>query len=106
MTAAWPGLRLGNRLSEGHRNEVWAGSIDGQRVVVRRSRRPLASLVWELQLLTKLASVAFRVPRPIPTAAGDLHSEQVVVQEWVDGHAPSTNADWQLVARYLQQLHA
>jgi Ser/Thr protein kinase RdoA (MazF antagonist) len=103
---AWPGLVLGERLSEGHRNEVSSGSMNGERVAVRRSKRSRESLQWELDLLDELADRGFHIARPIVTSGGDRQCDGWVVQHWVDGRPPSNSDDWRLVADELRRLHA
>lgn len=102
----WPGLLLHHRIEEGNRNGVWAGSLHGQPVSVRRSRRSPASLAWELDLLPVLDSRGFHVPLPIATANGHWSHAGVVVQRWMDGRPPTSAQDWNLVATELQRLHA
>lgn len=101
----WPGLTLEQPVEEGNRNEVWRGELDGVAVAVRRSRRAPSSLDWELELLTELGHRGFQVPLPVPSAAGALSHEGVVVQQWIDGRPPSTDSDWRAVADELQRLH-
>ncbi len=103
---AWPGLELVALIGDGNRNEVWAATLDGQPVVVRRSRRSPASLAWELELLRKLTDRGFTVPVPVSTATGSYSHEGVVVQYWIDGVPPSSEQEWRLVAAELQRLHA
>lgn len=102
----WPGLRLDRRIEEGNRNEVWTGSLNGHQVAVRRSRRSPESLRWELGLLRTLSTRGFDVPEPMPTSNGSLSHDGVVVQRWLDGRPPVSDADWQLVAAELARLHA
>jgi Ser/Thr protein kinase RdoA (MazF antagonist) len=103
--AAWPGLRLAARVLEGNRNEVWRGSIDGRAVSIRQSRRTEPSLDWELDLIAHLDSLGFTVPTVVAAGDGSRHVGRVVVQRWLDGHAPVSTNDWHLVAVTLQQLH-
>jgi hypothetical protein len=86
--AAWPGLRLAARVLEGNRNEVWRGSIDGRAVSIRQSRRTEPSLDWELDLIAHLDSLGFTVPTVVAAGDGSRHVGRVVVQRWLDGHAP------------------
>ena len=104
--SGWPALRLVEEIREGNRNVVWRGDLNGSAVSVRQSRRAPASLVWELGLIEHLYSLGFDVPRPIPTADGALHHRGVVVQAWLPGCAPASEADWKLVAAALGRLHA
>lgn len=103
--AAWSGLRLLDRIEEGNRNEVWRGELDGAPVAVRQSRRTTASLDWELDLITALADHGFTVPTVIESDDGRRHVNGRVVQRWIDGRAPASDADWTAVAETLQRLH-
>lgn len=104
--AAWPNLTLVEQILEGNRNTVWKGDLAGRPVAVRRSKRPEASLNWELDLVVHLDSLGFRVPTPVSTLQGALHENGVVVQRWLEGEPPTTPSDWDLVARELRRLHA
>lgn len=104
-THAWPGLRLVELVAEGRRNAVWRGGLDGRAVAVRRSRRSPSSLRWELDLLRFLAERGVRVPAVVPTEAGEWSAGGVVVQEWLDGRPPSSDADRLAVAATLRRLH-
>ncbi|MEM9203443.1 MAG: phosphotransferase [Actinomycetota bacterium] len=101
----WPGLELGDPLGGGSRSEVWAGLHNGQRAVVRQSRRSAASLEWELDLMDTLAAHGFVVPAAIPTDDGRRSVDGLVVQTWIDGRPPISDDDWRLVATELQRLH-
>jgi Ser/Thr protein kinase RdoA (MazF antagonist) len=103
---AWPGLELVNPAIGGHRNEVWFGHFRDRPVSVRQSCRSEASLAWELQLLCTLIKRGFLVPAPVACETGSLSSEGVVVQDWIDGHEPSSDDEWGLVADELMHLHA
>ena len=102
---AWPAVTVDQRIAVGHRSDVWSGTASGSPVVIRRSRRPPASLEWELALLAALDAEGFDVPVPLPTQRGRQHAGGVVVQPWIDGRQPCTTKDWELVARELQRLH-
>ena len=104
--SSWSNLQLGPPVSEGHRNDVWTATLNGQKVVVRRSRRSLASLEWELDLLQTLHHEGFRVAPPIHNDRGERHHEGVVVQPWLDGRPPTTEDDWRTVAATLRRLHS
>lgn len=110
----WPGLELGPPVDGGTRSRVWRGRlVEGaggragseRAVAVRRSRRSGPSLAWELDLLTRLDAAGFLVPTPIPAADGRPHVDGVVVQRWIDGHPPTSDADWERVATELRRLH-
>jgi Ser/Thr protein kinase RdoA (MazF antagonist) len=103
---AWPGLQLVNPAIGGHRNEVWFGHFRDRPVSVRQSCRSEASLAWELQLLCTLSNHGFLVPAPIAFDIGTVSHDGVVVQEWIDGHEPSSDDEWSLVATELMRLHA
>jgi Ser/Thr protein kinase RdoA (MazF antagonist) len=79
--------------------------LDGRRVAVRRSRRPPASLQWELDLLVALARRGVHVAEPIPTSSGALHHGALVVQPWVDGREPYEAGEWRRVAVELGRVH-
>lgn len=101
----WDGLALVEPLRGGSRNAVWLGSLGGDRVVVRRSRRSAESLAWEVELLAFLTDAGFHVPPVLRTSDGRSSVNGVVVQRWVDGRAPSSRSDWHLVADELRRLH-
>lgn len=103
--AAWTGLALVEQIREGNRNEVWRGTLEGRSVSVRRSRRSPESLDWELDLITELDAAGIRVPVVVPTQDGRRHVGGIVVQQWLEGRAPSTEADWRAVADTLHHLH-
>ncbi|CAN5534161.1 hypothetical protein BH24ACT5_BH24ACT5_13030 [soil metagenome] len=103
--SSWSSVRLDECLVGGHRNEVWSGWSSHGRVAVRRSRREPESLRWELALLGALDAAGFLVPVPALTDDGQASSDGVVVQRWIDGREPSSNADWTLVAAELRRLH-
>src|SRR5579859_1673138 len=75
-------------LGGGNRNTVLEARLDLQRVVVRRSRRPSASLAWEADLLEHLARNGLRVPAVVPAHGGRRHIDGVMVQTWLDGAPP------------------
>ncbi len=104
-TGPWAGLRPIAPAEGGHRSEVWRARLDGRWVSIRRSERSAASLDWELDLLTMLATNGFTIPAVIPTDDGRRHVDGVVVQEWLEGQEPSGEGDWRLVAAELDRLH-
>lgn len=55
--------------------------------------------------MDRLADLDFVVPTPVRTADGRRSDGPVVVQRWVPGAPPSTEADWRLVGTELQRLH-
>jgi Ser/Thr protein kinase RdoA (MazF antagonist) len=89
------------RLGGGHRNEVYRVGDDW---VARRSRRPAASLEWELTLLDHLSRNGFLVPAVVPTRDGRHHAGGVVVQKWLPGSEPA-GEDWPAVVAELRRLH-
>ncbi len=101
----WGDLELVEPILEGNRNEVWRGRLDGEMVSVRRSRRSVESLEWELGLIAKLDEQGFRVPSIRATQDGDLQADGVIVQKWLDGTAPNSADDWEAVAATLLRLH-
>ena len=103
--SGWSALELGQPLSGGSRSSVWEGRLDGERVVVRQSRRSAESLAWELDLLRRLAEADFVVPQTKPADDGRESIAGVVVQSWLDGGAPETPDEWGAVALELQRLH-
>lgn len=104
-TSSWPGLQLVEQMKDGNRNEVWRGELDGLSVAVRQSARSPASLDWELDLITFLETQGFAVPTIVPAETGARSSNGVVVQSWLVGREPSTEADWRAVATELSRLH-
>lgn len=72
--------------------------------MVRRSRRSVASLEWELDLLEHLSRNGFVVPAVVPTRDGRRHVDGVVMQRWLPGREP-TAEDWPLVVAELRRLH-
>jgi len=101
----WPGLDLIESASGGTRNDVWRGRLGQVPVSVRRSQRTAASLAWELDLLAQLGHAGFRVPSVVPAGDGRRSVDGMVVQRWLEGHEPSSEADWHLVANELVRLH-
>src|SRR5262249_39652900 len=64
-----------------------------------------ADLAWETALLQHLDHGGLTVPVPIPTTAGRLFADGLVVMTYVEGGPPETEADWRRVADTLRQLH-
>jgi Ser/Thr protein kinase RdoA (MazF antagonist) len=104
LLRAWGPLEVIGVLGGGNRNTVMEARLGGRRVVVRRSRRPPASLAWEADLLDHLARSGLRVPAVVPALDGRRYLDGVVVQTWLDGTPPSA-ADWPAVAAFLRHLH-
>jgi Ser/Thr protein kinase RdoA (MazF antagonist) len=103
--AAWSGLELAEPLTGGARNQVRLARRGGERLVVRRSSRPAASLDWELDLLAYLDGHGISVPRPVPADDGRRHVAGVLVQRFIDGHPPRGDRDWQRVVAVLTAIH-
>jgi Ser/Thr protein kinase RdoA (MazF antagonist) len=104
LLKAWGLLEVVGVLGGGNRNTVMEARLGARRVVVRRSRRPSASLDWEADLLDHLARNGLRVPAVIPALDGRRHIDGVMVQGWLDGTAPAVTA-WPAVAAFLRRLH-
>src|SRR5690349_3685209 len=104
VLVAWGELTIVGPLGGGNRNSVLELRRGGRRLVARQSRRPAASLDWELDLLAFLAREGFRVPAIVAAADGRRHVSGVVVQSWLDGSPPGPG-DWAAVAAELRRLH-
>jgi Ser/Thr protein kinase RdoA (MazF antagonist) len=92
-------------LAGGVANEVWSVRVGGRLAVGRLGRRSDADLAWETQLLQHLDRQGLSVPRPIPTTAGRLFADGLVVMTYVEGAPPETPAEWRRVADTLRRLH-
>ena len=95
-------------LAGGVANDVWSVRVNGRLAVGRLGRlgaRSDADLAWETSLLHHLDHAGLTVPVPIPTTAGRLFADGVVVMTYVEGGPPQTAADWRRVADVLRQLH-
>ncbi|WP_291413070.1 phosphotransferase [Actinophytocola sp.] len=103
--AAWGAVSVVGRLGGGRRNEVLELRLGGERVVGRVSRRSVASLDWELDLLEFLSGAGFLVPAVVPTVDGRRQVDGVVVQRWLPGREPTAD-DWPAVASELRRLHS
>lgn len=104
---AWhPRARLDARLSGGYRNEIWRVQLHGHRLAARFSRRDPAALRWEVALLDYLDGAGFRVPRAVPSAAGETSIDGLVVVTWLEGEPPRDDEDWRRVVETLRRLHA
>ena len=105
LHANWPGVRAGEPLGGGNRNLVLSATLNGERVVARRTRRSSDALAWEMDLLSVLDNEGFLVPRPILDRDGGTFHDGVCVLTWLDGDLPGSDADWRRVATALQRLH-
>jgi Ser/Thr protein kinase RdoA (MazF antagonist) len=103
--AAWAGVELMEALPGGVRNEVLLAHRGHRRLVVRRSTRSSASLEWELDLLEYMAEHGVGVPRAVPADDGRRHVDGVVIQEFVEGHQPRTDDDWNRVVETVTVVH-
>ena len=92
-------------LAGGVANDVWTVRVNGHLAVGRLGVRSDADLAWETALLARLARAGLTVPVPIPTTAGRLFADGVVVMTYLEGGPPETEADWRRVAETLRQLH-
>src|SRR5215468_4537717 len=92
-------------LAGGVANDVWSVRVYGHLAVGRLGARSDADLAWETTLLQHLAHTGLTVPVPIPTTAGRLFADGLVVMTYVEGGPPETAADWRRVADTLRQLH-
>jgi Ser/Thr protein kinase RdoA (MazF antagonist) len=101
---AWGEVTVVGPLGGGNRNSVLELLLDGRRVVARESRRPAASLDWELDLLDHLSGHGVRVPAAVRARDGRRHVAGVVVQTWLDGDPPGPR-DWLQVAAALRRVH-
>jgi len=93
------------RMSGGVANDVWRVRIGGKTYVARLGKRSDADLEWETNLLKYLSLHRLVVPVPLPTLDGRLFCNGLVVMEHLEGHAPKTKNDWELVASTLARLH-
>jgi Ser/Thr protein kinase RdoA (MazF antagonist) len=101
---AWGPVRRVRSLGGGNRNEVVEVELAGRRMVARRSRRPAASLAWEIRLLEHLGRSGVRVPAVVPTPDGRRQVSGVLLMTWLDGRPPAAG-DWPAVAATLRRVH-
>src|SRR3954469_12680965 len=85
-------------LAGGVANDVWTVRVDGRLAVGRLGARSDADLAWETELLQYLDREGLAVPVPIPTTAGRLFADGLVVMTYVEVGAPETQADWRRAA--------
>jgi Ser/Thr protein kinase RdoA (MazF antagonist) len=92
-------------LAGGVANDVWSVRVNGHLAVGRLGARSDADLAWETELLQHLDRAGLTVPVPIPTTAGRLFADGLVVMTYLEGGPPETQADWRRVAGTLRELH-
>src|SRR3954453_8375502 len=92
-------------LAGGVANDVWSVRVGGRLAVARLGARSDACLAWEPALVHHLDREGLTVPVPIPTAAGRLFADGLVVMTYVEGGRPETEANWRRVADTIRQLH-
>ena len=102
--AAWGQLDVIGPLGGGHRNPVLELRRGRERLVARRSRRPPASLDWEIGLLDHLTRRGLRVPVTVAALDGRRHVDGVIVQTYLDGAPPGPH-DWPAVTAAVRRLH-
>lgn len=93
------------KLTGGVANEVWSVRVGGRLAVGRLGRRSDADLDWEIRLLQHLEREGMTVPSPIPSRAGRMFADGLVVMQYLEGSPPQTEADWRRVAQTLRRLH-
>ena len=92
-------------LKGGMANDVWSVRLDGRCVVARLGHRSNEDLAWEVTLLDHLDRNGLTVPKPIPTRAGRLFVDGLVLMPFLEGGPPQTKADWVRVAATLRRMH-
>ena len=92
-------------LAGGVANDVWSVQVHGRLAVGRLGARSDEDLAWETELLQHLGREGLTVPVPIPTTAGRLFADGLVVMNYLEGRSPETAADWRRVADTLRRLH-
>ena len=103
--AQWGDVVRLEPLAGGVANDVWRVRVNGRLAVGRLGARSDADLAWETELLRYLHRHGMTVPVPIPTTAGRLFAQGLVVMTYVEGGPPETEADWRRVAGTLRRLH-
>ena len=92
-------------LAGGVTNDMWTVRVNGHLAVGRLGVRSDADLAWETELLKRLDREDLTVPVPIPTMAGRLFADGVVLMTYIEGGPPETEAYWRRVADTLRQQH-
>ena len=100
-----PDFEVLGPLSGGHRNQVVAVRLRGERRVARRSRRSAAALEWEIGLLEHLSAHGVAVPEPVRTTDRERFVGGTIVLPWISGREPANEDDWYAVAAELGRLH-
>jgi Ser/Thr protein kinase RdoA (MazF antagonist) len=101
---AWGPLTVVGRLGGGNRNTVLELRRGAERLVARRTRRSVAALDWEVELLDHLAGHGLRVPTAVPAGDGRRHVAGTLVLTWLGGRPPEPG-EWPAVAATLRRLH-
>src|SRR2546430_15644653 len=79
-------------LAGGVANDVWSVRVYGHLAVGRLGARSDADLAWEPELLQPLDHEGLTVPVPIPTTAGRLFADGLVVLTYGEGGPPEPEA--------------
>jgi Ser/Thr protein kinase RdoA (MazF antagonist) len=103
--AAWSGVELLEPLAGGARNQVFLARRGRERLVVRRSGRPAASLEWELDLLEHLRGHGVLVPEVVPADDGRRQVGGLLLQRFLLGRPPRDGGDWRRVVEVLRAVH-
>ncbi len=79
-------------LAGGVANDVWSVQVHGHLAIGRLGARSDADLGWETELLQHLDREGLTVPVPIPTTAGQLFADGLMVMRYVEGDRPRRRA--------------
>ena len=102
--AHWAGSVPVQRLTGGHRNEVWLVEINGMQAILRHSSRPAPELHWEHDLLMHLKERGLAVPVVIPTRSGHRSVRGWHLLSRIDGDVLTDGSDARL-GEALNDLH-
>jgi Ser/Thr protein kinase RdoA (MazF antagonist) len=102
----WGVVELSHPAGGGARNDVWIGNVNGERCVVRRTRRRRPAVDWELDVSEAVARAGVLVPSIVRTRDGARRRGDIVIFTYVDGRPPDGHDDWLAVATYLEAVHA
>ncbi len=106
MLPAWSAIaRVEGRLGGGNRNRVWAVRIGGRRYTARLSSRAHAALEWEIHLLDHVRAAGMSAPEVLRTQDGRARVDGLILFSWLDGHPPTSEGEWHMVAAELTRLH-